>query len=133
MIKIKENISKKQLRQFGLLIGFVFPLIFGWVFPYLNGHAFRFWTLFVGFPLVIIGSLRPKLLFYPYRFWMGLGNLLGLINSKLILGLVFILVLLPIASFLKLYGYDSLKRKKNTFSTYKEIRKSNKIDLTRIF
>ena len=133
LIKIKRNISKKQLRQFGLLIGFFFPIVLGWLVPQLSGHHFRIWTLFIGFPSLIAGALRPNLLIYPYKGWMALGNFLGFINSKLILGLVFILVLLPIAFLLKLCGYDPLKRKKDSTITYKEIRKEKKIDLARIF
>ena len=48
MIKIKRNISKKQLRQFGLLMGFGFPIILGWIVPHLSGHDFRIWNLFFG-------------------------------------------------------------------------------------
>ena len=31
----KETISKKQLRKFGLLIGFGFPILIGWLLPVL--------------------------------------------------------------------------------------------------
>ena len=30
---MKETISKKQLRDFGLLIGFGFPILIGWLLP----------------------------------------------------------------------------------------------------
>ena len=130
---MKGNFSKKQLRQFGLLLGFVFPVIIGWLFPYLSGHPFRVWTLLIGFPSLIIGILRPDLLSYPFKVWMALGHFLGFINSKLILGLVFILVLQPIALILKLFAYDPLRQKKISISTYKENKKDYKIDLTRIF
>ena len=35
---MKETISKKQLREFGLLIGFGFPILIGWLLPALFGH-----------------------------------------------------------------------------------------------
>ena len=133
LIKINENVSKKQLSQFGLLIGFVFPIIFGWLLPHLTDHDFRLWTLFVGAPLLILGTLRPNLLIYPYKGWMALGNSLGFINSKLILGFIFIFVLLPMALLLKIFGYDPLKKEKNSKKTYKEKRKEKKIFLERIF
>ena len=130
---MKGNFSKNQLRQFGLLLGFVFPVIIGWLLPYLNGHPFRAWTLLIGVPSLIIGILRPNLLIYPYKGWMALGYFLGFINSKLILGLVFIFVLQPLAFILKLFGYDPLRQKKISINTYKENKKDYKIDLTRIF
>ena len=111
MIKIKRNISKKQLRQFGLLIGFFFPIVLGWLVPQLSGHHFRIWTLFIGFPSLIAGALRPNLLIYPYKGWMALGNFLGFINSKLILGLVYFSTFAD-SFLLKLCGYDPLKKKR---------------------
>ena len=94
---MKKPISNKQLLEFGLLIGFGFPFLIGWVFPALAGHGFRLWTLFVAVPVLILGLISPRLLIYPYKSWMALGHVLGWINSRVILGLVFILVLLPIS------------------------------------
>ena len=130
---MKESISKKQLRDFGFLIGFGFPIIIGWIIPAIGGHIFRFWSLWIGFPVLILGIIKPSLLFYPYKAWMKLGNALGWINSRLILGLVFILVLQPIALIMKIFGYDPLRRKKSHEKSYRENRKNHKVDLTRIF
>ena len=126
-------VSKKQLRQFGLLLGFVFPVIIGWLLPYLSGHHYRIWTLLIGVPFLVIGILRPKLLIYPFKGWMALGHFLGYINSKLILGLVFILVLLPISLIMKCFKYDPLNIRKVSLKSYRENKKDYKIDLTRIF
>ncbi len=130
---MKETISKKQLREFGLLIGFGFPLLVGWLLPSLVGHGFRIWTLWVGVPGLIIGLTAPLLLHYPYKGWMAVGHALGWINSNLILGLVFIVVLQPIAYIMRLRGYDPLRRRRKGKDTYREIRQDHHIDLTRIF
>ena len=68
-------ISKKQLREFGLLIGFGFPILIGWLLPSLFGHEFRAWTLWVGFPGLILGLVAPWLLYYHYKGWMALDML----------------------------------------------------------
>ena len=130
---MKEIISKKQLLEFGLLIGFGFPILIGWLLPSLFGHQFRTWTLWIGLPGLLIGLTAPRLLYYPYKCWMALGHLLGWINSHIILGLVFILVLQPIAYIMRLTGYDPLRTKQKGKKTYREIRKDNNIDLNRIF
>ena len=130
---MKEIISKKQLREFGLLIGFGFPLFIGWLIPAVTGHGFREWTLWVGFIGLIIGLTSPRLLYYPYKFWMKLGVILGWINSRIILSLVFIIVLLPISVVMRLIGYDPLRTKLKEVKTYRENRKNHKTDLTRIF
>ena len=130
---MKETITKKQLRDFGLLIGFGFPILIGWLLPSIFGHEFRVWTLWIGVPGLILGLTSPRLLHYPYKSWMALGHALGFINSHIILGLVFILVLQPIAYIMRLIGYDPLRIKRKKGKTYRENRKDNKIDLTRIF
>ena len=130
---MKEKISKKQLRDFGLIIGFGFPFLIGWLIPALIGHGLRSWTLWVGFPGLIIGLTYPRLLYYPYKFWIKLGLILGWFNSRIILGLVYMTVLLPIAYVMRLTGYDPLRTKRKGEKTYRENRQDHQTDLTRIF
>ena len=59
---MKQNVSDEILKKFGLLIGVLFPLVFGLILPATVGHPFRFWTLLVSFPLILIGFLKPRLL-----------------------------------------------------------------------
>ena len=130
---MKNHISKKQLREFGVLIGLCFPLIIGLLIPILFGHNFRFWTLYIGIPTFILGIIKPSYLLYLYKGWMSLGHILGWINSRLILGLIFIFILQPIAYLMRIFGYDPLRVKINKNKSYREIKKNNPIDLTRIF
>tara|TARA_A100001388_G_scaffold201911_1_gene153008 strand:+ start:258 stop:650 length:393 start_codon:yes stop_codon:yes gene_type:complete len=130
---MKLLIFDKELRQFGFLLGFGIPLIMGWIVPFIWGSDFKKWTLVVGLIFLIIASVKPLLLKYPYKFWMRLGLLLGFINSRIVLGLVFILVLFPISLIMKIFGYDPLSTKKKTSISYREIRDNQKIDLNRIF
>lgn len=130
---MKETISKKKLREFGLLIGFGFPILIGWILPSIIGHGFRTWTLYLGIPGLILGLISPRLLLYPYKSWMALGHALGWVNSRIILGIVFLFVLQPIAFFMKFIGYDPLRLKIKKTSSYREKKKSIDTDLTRIF
>ena len=129
----KNSISQKQLREFGLLIGIGFPVIIGWLIPAITGHLFRYWSLWMGIPILILGIIKPPLLIYPYKIWMFIGLILGWINSRLILGLVFILVLQPISFIMKIFGYDPLRKKKISVLTYREIKEDYKVDFKRIF
>ena len=130
---MRENISKKKLREFGYVIGFGFPIIIGWIIPAISGHLFRSWTLWIGFLSLFLGILKPNLLFYPYAAWMKLGYILGWFNSKIILGLVYILVLLPIALIMKIFGYDPLKAKKKKELSFRENIEGKEVDLKKIF
>ena len=130
---MKTTISKKQLREFGLLIGFGLPVLIGWLLPATVGYGFRTWTLLLGLPGLTLGLTAPHLLHYPYKFWMELGHALGWVNSHIILGLVFIFVLQPIAYVMRLTGYDPLRKQRKVEKTYRENCKDHRTDLTRIF
>ncbi len=125
--------SKKQLREFGLLIGFLFPFIIGWLLPVIFNHEIRLWTIFVGLPLIILGLFSPNSLKYLYKKWISIGDSLAFLNSHIILGIVFISVLVPISLIMKLFKYDPLKIKKESLKTYREVRKDSKINLEKIF
>ena len=129
----KSSISKKVLREFGILIGFCFPFIIGWLFPAMGGHPFRVWTLWLGIPFLILSLLKPFLLYYPYQIWMLLGHYLGWINSRIIFGLVYIILVIPIALVMKTLKYDPLRKNRCDKKSYRENIKDRKIDLTRIF
>ncbi len=128
-----NKISNRQLRDFGFLIGFGLPLIIGWLIPSVTGHAFRAWTLWISIPTLVIGVLSPRILQKPYQIWIQLGHLLGYVNSRIILGIVFLVVLQPIAFVMKAFGYDPLRSKKSNLVSFKERKEGSKVDLTRIF
>ena len=130
---MKDSITKKQLRDFGLLIGFAFPIFIGWLLPVLTGHQFRSWTLWIGVPAFLLSVVAPRFLHYPYKLWMTLGFILGWINSRIILALVYLLLLQPIAYIMRITGYDPLRRKLKLHGSYKEIRQNKSFDLNRIF
>ena len=125
--------NKNELRNFGLIVGILFPLLIGFILPYLFSHQFKYWTLFIGLPLIIIGLIAPKNLKIFYGLWIKIGNILGFINSKIILAAIFILVVQPIALIMKIFRYDPLRRKLNVSLSYRESRKSDKINLEKIF
>ena len=130
---MKNHIPKKTLREFGFLIGFIFPFLIGWILPLIGGHSFRNWTLFISIPSIILAFTKPILLLYPYRAWMKLGHILGWVNSRIILGLVFLIVLQPIALIMRILSHDPLRTKKFAQESYREIKHNHKVNLKKIF
>ena len=130
----KEIIKQNTLREFGIIFGLGLPIIIGWLIPTLFGHAPRTWTLVIGIPILIISIFYPRILKLPYKIWIKIGIILGWINSKIILGIVYFVILIPISLVMKLFKYDPLKKKisKEQIS-YREITKNKTIDITKIF
>lgn len=115
-----KNTSKKDLKEFGILIGILLPLIIGFLLPFLLGHDLRFWTIWIGILFFLISFIYPKSLFYPYKFWINLGNLIAGLNIRLIFGFVFIFVLIPISYIMRILGHDPMKKKYHKKLSYKE-------------
>ena len=100
---MNQKISKKQLRDFGYVIALGLPLIIGWLIPAITGHTFRGWTIWVSIPALIFGIFYPSILKRPYKAWIKLGEVLGWLNSRIILSIVFIFILQPISIFMKVH------------------------------
>ena len=87
--------TRPALRKFGLTVGGVF-LLLGAVSRW-RGHEVAplvMWTL--GTPLVLLGAVAPSLLGPVERAWMAMAEVLGRINTRLILGAVYFLVVTPL-------------------------------------
>ena len=126
-------IKKKTLREFGIIVGLGLPFFVGWFLPIIMGHSFKEWTLWIGIPLLFISFIKSNLLFYPYKIWMKIGYSLGWINSRIILGLVFIFILQPIALIMKFLKHDPLKKDFHNKVSYKELKKDFEINFIKIF
>ena len=99
----------KELRSFGLVVGGAFGLIGAW--PGLrHGLPPRLWALALGGALAALGVAWPRSLTHPYRWWMAAAEMLGAINTRVILGVLFYGLFTPLALILRLLGKDPMRR-----------------------
>jgi hypothetical protein len=110
-------------RQFGLAL-LVLGLISFWQeWPVNLAYAFfGFGTL-----ILILAQFAPKLLAPLNKVWMGFGFLLGKVVSPIVLSLIFTVLFVPIALFMRLRGRDELKLRDRTGSSFWLIREESKI------
>lgn len=94
-------------RTLGVVFAAVF-LIIG-AFPVLFGGAPRWWSLAVAAVFALIAFLAPALLGPLNRLWTRFGLLLHRIVSPLVLGIMFFLVVTPIALLMRALGKDPLR------------------------
>ena len=109
----RTALGNKQLRDFGLITGAVFALLFGLFFPWLRSHSFPVWPWIFCAALSGPALLRPQALRYPYLGWTRLGLVLGSINSRIMLTVIFFLVIVPMGIALRLCGRDPMARRFN--------------------
>ncbi|MGH8552108.1 MAG: SxtJ family membrane protein [Methylococcales bacterium] len=114
MNKIVPEIDKRGLREFGFVTATLVALLFGIVFPVIVfeepwpelGGAFQ-----VSIGLATVALIVPIILKPFYVVWMWIGFVLGWINTRIILGIVFYVLFTPVAFTLKLFRVDPMRRK----------------------
>lgn len=104
-------------RSFGTLFILVFALLAFW--QGWQGARSRM-LVWLGLACVTAGVtlLRPDWLTPLNRAWMALGHLLGRIVSPVVLGLMYIVLIVPVGLVMRLFGRDALHRRFTTDSSY---------------
>lgn len=99
----------KQLRKFGfiLIAGISF---LGAGLPFLRHHAAPLWPLAISGVLLVPTLLQPRWLNAIYHPWMKLGHVLGWINTRIILGLLYFVLITPMGILMRLLGKDPMDR-----------------------
>lgn len=101
--------TTRHLRKFGLTVGGVF-LLLGTV-SWLRDHDLAPRILWgMGVLLVGPGAVAPRSLAGVERVWMRMAGVLGHVNARIILTLVFFLVLTPMGVVMRLFR-DPLNRR----------------------
>jgi hypothetical protein len=99
-----------ELRHFGLLMAALLIAVFGLLLPWLFGRAWPTWPWILGALFALPALLRPALLAPVERGWLCFGHAMGRINTMLLLGLAYFLLITPLAFLLRLFGHDALRR-----------------------
>jgi hypothetical protein len=101
--------TPKQLRSFGLLVGAIFAVISLWPVIW-RGESWRVWAMIAAGVLIVPAMMMPQSLKLIYRGWMTLGDVLGWMNTRIILGLVFYGVVTPMGAYQRWRGHDPMRR-----------------------
>ena len=109
-IKIGSN------RSFGLVFFVVFLLIS--IYPFLKDGDIRLWSLIISIIFLFLGLLNSNVLSPLNKLWFRFGLLLGKIISPIIMGIIFFLVVTPIAIIMRLFKKDLLNLKFKENNTY---------------
>jgi hypothetical protein len=125
---------KNPEKSFGISVGIVLLLV----------TAFLIWRGRImpaqivgpiGAVLLLLGLTRPSLLKYPSAAWWKLAMVLGFINARIILSILFFFILTPLSIIWRLIGKDPLTRRRSSWhgwSPYPE-RYRDRNHLTRMY
>jgi Saxitoxin biosynthesis operon protein SxtJ len=129
------GVSNAQARKTALVVAAVLFAIALW-----NLYRGRMTQLavFAGIAgvLMFIGLLVPVAARAFHRFWMGIAAVLGYINSRILLSLLYYGLFTPVGLVRRLIGHDPMKRRGAPQSTYwitRDYTRQSKTQFERLF
>src|SRR3569623_1692109 len=94
-----------QERQFGYTLALIIGAVGGW-------------HLFASVAHAALTALFPRIWVPVLRVWLPLGHALGWINTRIILGMVFFVMIMPMGWVLRRLGLDPLRLRRRSSVTY---------------
>ena len=92
--------SPRNIRHFAFTTAAVLGVIGVWLF--VRRSYFPLWIVYVDGALMILAANWPKVLIPFYQVWMNLGHLLGWINTRIILAVMFFILITSVGLFRRL-------------------------------
>jgi hypothetical protein len=103
--------NKDDLRKFGLVTGGMVMALFGVIFPFFSSRPYTLWPWVVGGILLAWALILPASLAPVHKYWMRLSLVLGWINTRIILTIIFYILITPVGFLLRLSSRDPMARK----------------------
>lgn len=104
-----KNESPKELRKFGFIFAFLLIVVFYLFFPWLAGSEHRpHKLLWIGGALALFAAIWPVALRPVFFIATLIGTILGAVNSRILLFIVFFLILTPLAWLRKLTNKSNM-------------------------
>lgn len=118
--------SSRALRSFGLVVGGALFLLSVWLFwrsgtlDWSGIGTFRPATVLgtIGLAAIVLALIRPQPLRPFYYAWMGIALVLGLVMTRVILTIVFVVLIVPIGVVMRLAGRDPLGLRRDGRTSY---------------
>ena len=120
----KKNLKKN--RSFGLIAGLI---LFGLTFyQFLQWHTLNPWMLTTGILLVLAGLFLTFLL-NPVRIGFEyIGRWMGIVNTYILLTIIYIILFIPLSLIFKISGKDDLKLKRDKHADSYWIEKQPRVE-----
>ena len=105
-------------RRFGTLFTLVFVVIGAWG-HYKGGNPAVSTAWFIVAAVVAVVTLAAPRMLAPFNLaWFKLGLLMGKVVSPIVLGVIFFVILTPVAVLGRLFGRDELRLKRKSVQSY---------------
>ena len=111
----------REIRSFGLIFSLLVILIFAGLMPWLFNQSMSVWPFGVSTITALLALLAPSALRPLHSLFVKLGTLLGFINTRILLFIIFFSLFLPVSIIMWLLRRDILGRKPSTDDSYRKL------------
>src|SRR5512135_1918257 len=103
-MKILTRHDRRDLRFFALGLAGLIVVAFWWLLPWLHDQPRPLWPLLAAWVLVMMAWIWPPSVLPIYRAILPVARVLAAVNTWLLLGTVFFVILLPLGAVLRRLG-----------------------------
>lgn len=116
---MNENakVNARQLRSFGLIFAALVLVLFAGLIPWLTEKPLPRWPFWLATPVATLALLWPRGLKPLYTVWMKFGDIMGRVNTVLILSILFYAMVTPTGWLMRLMGKDPMRRELDDAAT----------------
>ena len=109
--------TKNQEQKATLIVGSILLVVAAW--NVWQERSMVYWLTGTTSVILILAGLFSRTGSRKFFYlWMRLGNTLGYINSRILLSVVYFLIITPYGITLRLFGRDSMRRRKARKKSY---------------
>lgn len=105
-----QSVTKKDLRQFGLIVAGLLAIVFGTVVPWMASHSISKMIWSIAIVLVACALIVPIALYPLYRLFSFVAEILKWVNTRILLTLIYVVLFVPIAALRRCFGKDAMMR-----------------------
>lgn len=102
--KNRATITLTELKQFALTMSWAIPCLFMLLLPWIFTKNIPWWPLVISAILMTLYFIYPKGIKPFYSGWMRIAGVIGWINTRIILAVIFYLFIMPIGLLLRFFG-----------------------------
>ncbi|OUR93725.1 hypothetical protein A9Q84_19885 [Halobacteriovorax marinus] len=115
--KLEKDIT--ELKSFGYQFTIILAVIVGVLLPKIWNYQFSIIPIVLGAICLLLRSVRPTLLYVPYIVWTRFSEIMGFVNSKVLLFVSYFALISPIGVLMKVLGKDPIEKKyRSELSSY---------------
>ncbi|MFT4026692.1 MAG: SxtJ family membrane protein [Novosphingobium sp.] len=96
-------------RSFGMVFAGAFAVV--GLLPLWHHHPARWWALAIAVLFLLVALIRPAVLAPLNRLWFRFGLALGAVMTPVMMGLLFVVAVIPTALLMKLLRKDPMQRR----------------------